>query len=102
MVIFNSLILLILDFYIYKGLRATRIKFPKHPAFPYLFWGFTFLLLAGVALSIYVSIPIVLRSYILVVFFCTFITKFIYAIVLLADDLRRGGVWLTSRGRQLW
>lgn len=94
MVIFNSIILLILDLYIFKGLRATRIKFPKHRAFPYLWWGFTLLLITAVALSIYTHMPLMLRSMILVAFFSTFVTKLIFALVLFMDDLRRGGVWL--------
>lgn len=34
------------------------------------------------------------RSIILVAFFLTFISKFTFILVLLADDIRRGGVWL--------
>lgn len=94
MVLLNSIVLLILDLYIFRGLRATRIQFPRKAIFPYLWWGYTVLLLIAVAVSIYVDIPLMVRSMILVLFFATFVTKFLYAIILLLDDLRRGGIWL--------
>lgn len=94
MIIFNSILLVILDFYIYKSLRATRMKFPKHPAFAWLWWGYSILLIGAIILSIYANIPLIVRSIILVTFFMTFTTKFIFALILLADDIRRGGVWL--------
>lgn len=94
MVVFNSIILVILDFYIFKGLRATRMKFPKSPAFSWLWWGYSLFLLAAIFISIYTNIPLAIRSIILVVFFMTFISKFIFSLILLMDDMRRGGVWL--------
>ncbi|HLW50849.1 MAG TPA: hypothetical protein VKZ78_07735, partial [Sphingobacteriaceae bacterium] len=94
MIFFNSIVLLVIDFYIYKGLRATQLGFPKSRLFPFLWWGYSFLLILSVFVSIYSNIPLMVRSVILVVFFSTFITKFIYILILLADDMRRGGVWL--------
>lgn len=94
MVVFNSIILVILDFYIFKGLRATRMKFPKSPAFSWLWWGYSLFLLAAIFISIYTNTPLAIRSIILVVFFMTFISKFIFSLILLMDDIRRGGVWL--------
>lgn len=52
------------------------------------------LLTACIFVSIYVSIPLMFRSIILVAFFLTFISKFTFILILLADDIRRGGVWL--------
>lgn len=94
MILFNSIVLLVIDLYIYKGLRATQLRFPKTRLFPFLWWGYSFLLILSVFVSIYTNIPLMVRSVILVVFFSTFITKFIYILILLADDIRRGGVWL--------
>lgn len=94
MVIINSIILLVLDFYIFKGLRATRLGFPKTRLFARIWWGYSLLLVAGIFVSIYVNIPLALRSVILVAFFLTFVSKFFFAVVLGLDDLRRGGVWL--------
>lgn len=94
MVIFNTIVLLILDFYIYKALRATSIRWASAPSFPKLWWGYSVLLTAGVVVSIYASIPLILRSIILVAFFITFSSKFIFMLILLVDDIRRGGVWI--------
>lgn len=94
MVIFNSIFLLFIDFYIYKALRATRIRWAASPLFPKIWWGYSLLLLACIFVSVYVSIPLMFRSIILVAFFLTFISKFTFILILLADDIRRGGVWL--------
>jgi len=94
MVIFNSILLLVLDFYIYKGLRATKLAFPKTRFFARVWWGYSVLLVASVFISIYFNIPLAFRSIILVAFFMTFVSKFIFALILGLDDLRRGGVWL--------
>ncbi|MEC3881477.1 metallophosphoesterase [Parapedobacter sp. 10938] len=94
MIVFNTIVLLLIDFYIYKALRASRIRWAIGPLFPKIWWGYSLLLTAGILVSIYVSIPLMFRSIILVAFFLTFISKFTYILILLADDIRRGGVWL--------
>lgn len=94
MAVFNTILLLVIDFYIYKALRATSIKWVASPLFPKLWWGYSFLLTAGIFISIYTNIPLILRSVILVAFFLTFFTKLIFMLVLLMDDLRRGGIWI--------
>ena len=94
MLIINSFLLLILDFYLFKGLRSTRISFFKKNLFPKLWWGYSGLLIIGLFAGIYFNIPLMFRSILLVLFFMTFTTKFIYALVLFFDDLRRGGIWL--------
>jgi len=94
MIIFNTIILLLIDFYIYKALRATRIRWAASPLFPKIWWGYSLLLTICIFVSIYISIPLIFRSIILVAFFLTFISKFTFILILLADDIRRGGVWL--------
>lgn len=94
MVLINSIVLLVLDFYIYKALRATRIKYVKGAWFPRLWWGYSVVTLLLVAISIYFNIPLALRSIILVLFFMTFTVKFIFAVIIGIDDIRRGGIWL--------
>src|SRR5690606_24681243 len=64
------------------------------PLFPKIWWGYSVLLTACIFVSIYVSIPLMFRSIILVAFFLTFISKFTFILILLTDDIRRGGVWL--------
>ena len=94
MILVNTVILLLIDFYIYKALRATRLQWAASSLFPKFWWGYTLLLTIGIFVSIYVNIPLMFRSIILVAFFLTFISKFIFILILLADDIRRGGVWL--------
>src|SRR5690606_15327706 len=104
MIIFNTIILLLIDFYIYKALRSTRLKWASSPIFPKVWWGYSLLLVSGVFVSVYFSIPLMFRAIILVAFFLTFVSKFVFILVLLADDIRRGGVWLkrmfTSKNKQ--
>ncbi len=92
--LFNALLLLLLDFYIYKALKATNIKWAKTRTFTYLWWGYSFLLLLGVILAIFINLRLAVRSIILVALFITFSSKVVYMLVLLADDIRRGAVWL--------
>ncbi|WP_312134783.1 metallophosphoesterase [Sphingobacterium sp.] len=91
----NTVLLFILDFYIFFALRATNIKFVKTKWFTYLWWGYSITLLIGLYISFQYSIPLMYRSIILVAFFMTAVSKFIFAAVLIIDDIRRGGIWLS-------
>lgn len=93
MIIINAILLFLFDFYIFNALRATNIKFVKKKWFAWLWWGYSAALLTGVFISFKFNIPLMYRSIILVAFFMTAVSKFIYVIVLLIDDIRRGGVW---------
>lgn len=95
MLIFNAVILFLLDFYIFLALRSTKIVFARKKWFTYLWWGYSLVLFIGLFISFKYNIPLAYRSIILVAFFLTAISKFIYAFILLLDDLRRGGVWVT-------
>lgn len=95
MLIFNAVILFLLDFYIFFALRSTKIVFARKKWFTYLWWGYSLGLFIGLFISFKYNIPLAYRSIILVAFFLTAISKFIYAFILLLDDLRRGGVWIT-------
>jgi predicted MPP superfamily phosphohydrolase len=94
MVLINSIVLLLLDIYIFKGVRATRMAFPKTALFSWIWWGYSIFLLVGIFISLYFNIPLAMRSIVLVAFFMTFVSKFIYAVILGLDDIRRGGVWI--------
>ncbi|MGN0021857.1 MAG: metallophosphoesterase [Sphingobacterium hotanense] len=91
----NTVLLFILDFYIFFALRATNIEFVKTKWFSYLWWGYSISLLIGLFISFQYSIPLMYRSIILVAFFMTAVSKFIFAAVLIIDDIRRGGIWLS-------
>jgi uncharacterized protein len=94
-----SILLIIIDIYIYRAIRSVSWKWKgqKHLSFTYIWWGYTFLLIAGVFVSIFFNIKFLLRSIILVVFFLTFVSKIFILPFLIADDLRRAGVWIRRK-----
>lgn len=95
MLIINVFVLLILDFYIFFALKATKIKFAKTKTFAILWWSYSILLSLGVIISFKFNIPLTVRSIFLVAFFLTAASKFFFFFVLILDDIRRGGLWLT-------
>ncbi|MFD1768700.1 metallophosphoesterase [Sphingobacterium suaedae] len=94
MLLFNAVLLLIFDFYIFFALRATKIKIAKKRWFPFVWWGYSIGLLLGLYVSAKFNLPLMYRSIILVAFFMTAVSKFIFIVILLIDDIRRGGVWI--------
>ncbi|WP_437921125.1 metallophosphoesterase [Sphingobacterium sp. LRF_L2] len=95
MLIFNAILLLVFDFYIFFALRATKIKIVQKKWFPLAWWGYSIGLLIGLYISAKFNIPLSYRSIILVAFFMTAVSKFIFIIILLIDDIRRGGIWIS-------
>lgn len=91
-----SVLLLIIDFYIYKAIRSVRPKWAKKKLH-YIWWGYSGLLIMGVFLSIYFNIRLTLRAIILVAFFITFISKIFFLPFLFIDDFRRAIIWLKTR-----
>src|SRR5690606_11856220 len=94
MLIFNAILLLILDVYIFYALRATKIKFARSKWFPYLWWGYSAALFLGLFIATMFTLPLAVRSILLVTLFMTAVTTFIYLLIILADDIRRGAIWL--------
>ena len=94
-----SILLIIIDIYIYRAIRSVSWKWKgqKHLLFAYIWWGYTFLLIAGVFVSIFFNIKFLLRSIILVVFFVTFVSKIFILPFLIADDLRRIAIWIKRK-----
>ncbi len=95
MLVFNAILLLVFDFYIFFALKATKIKLVHKKWFPFIWWGYSIGLFAGLFIAAKFSIPLSYRSIILVAFFMTAVSKFIYIVVVLMDDIRRGGVWIS-------
>ena len=95
MLIFNAILLFILDFYIFFALRSTNIDFVKKKWFGYVWWGYSIALAIGLFVSFKFNIPLMYRSIILVAFFMTAVSKFIYVLILIIDDLRRGGILIS-------
>ena len=96
MLIFNAILLIVFDFYIFFALRATKIKVTKTKWFAFVWWGYAISLLLGLYISPKFNIPLAYRSVILVAFFMTAVSKFIFIIILLLDDIRRGGIWIAK------
>ncbi|MBD1420727.1 metallophosphoesterase [Sphingobacterium chuzhouense] len=96
MLIFNAILLLVFDFYIFFALRATKIKVAKTKWFSVMWWGYSIALLLGLYISAKFNLPLAYRSVILVAFFMTAASKFIFIVVLLLDDIRRGGIWVAK------
>ncbi len=94
-----ALLLIAFDVYIYKAIISIYPQWTAHQKkrFKFIWWGYTFLLLLGVFLSIFFSIALWLRAIILVAFFITFVSKFFFIPVLLIDDTKRLIVWLKRR-----
>jgi len=94
MLVFNAILLLVFDFYIFFALRATKIKLVRTRWFTLAWWGYSIGLLISLVVSVRFDVPLSYRSIVLVAFFITATCKFIFILILLIDDLRRGGVWI--------
>jgi len=94
MLLINAVIIFLLDFYIFYALKATNIKLVKKRGFAIAWWTYSIGLLLGLIVSVKFNIPLTFRAVILVAFFLTAVAKFFFAVVLVIDDLRRGGIWI--------
>ena len=94
-----SILLILIDIYIYKAIRSVSWKWKnnKYLSFTHIWWGYTLLLIIGVFISIFFNIKFLLRSIILVVFFLTFVSKIFILLFLITDDLRRGFIWIKRK-----
>ncbi|SEM25490.1 hypothetical protein SAMN05216436_1036 [bacterium A37T11] len=90
----SVIILTILDFYIFSGLKASGIRWVQSRTFGILWWAYSLGLLVGVGLAVYADLPLGVRAVILVALFITFTCKAVYMLILLMDDIRRGAVWV--------
>lgn len=97
LILLNALILFLIDFYIYYALQKSSIRWAKLKLFKSLWWGYSVALVVGVIASFFLNLPLMLRSVVLVAFFLTFTSKVFYVLVLLIDEVRRGGVWIRRR-----
>src|SRR5690606_25361800 len=96
-IMLSSVILILLAVYIYTALRATKIKWARSKIFTVLWWGYSAVLFLGILGTIYLDLRLDIRSIILVALFITFATKFVFALIMIIDDIRRGGVWLSRK-----
>ncbi|MGZ3981765.1 MAG: metallophosphoesterase [Mucilaginibacter sp.] len=92
-----SIILLLLDAYIIKGIRAAFAKkrFIQKPGFTRYYWIVCVFLIAGALISIYLKIPVGFRAGVLLCFFILLLLKVAFLPFILVDDIRRIIVWLS-------
>ncbi|QQL48304.1 metallophosphoesterase [Mucilaginibacter ginkgonis] len=91
-----AIVLLVLDYYIYSGIiKGLRLRKGSVKAFGFFFWCFSFFLIAGLFLSIFVKLSVGIRAAILMAFFLTFAGKVLFLPFLFGDDIRRLFVWRT-------
>ncbi len=97
--LFITVILLIIDVYLFKAIKSIRPKWtPKQQRnFGYIWWGYSIFLILGVFLSIYFNIRLTLRAILMVAFFLTAVAKLIAIPFLIIDDIRRGIIWMKKR-----
>ncbi|NEU08716.1 metallophosphoesterase [Flavihumibacter sp. R14] len=96
MLMIISVLLIIIDLYIYKAVNSAFLKWnlKKRKLFKHLFWAYSFILLGSVLASIYLNLRLTARAIILVAFFLTFVSKVCFLLFLVIDDARRGITWL--------
>src|SRR5690606_41620066 len=96
-IVLNSVILLFLDIYIYKALRATDIKGAKTKLFSILWWTYSVLLFLGIIGTVYLDLRLTVRSIVLVALFITFVSSFVFGLFFLIAYISRRGLCLISR-----
>ncbi|SKB65011.1 metallophosphoesterase [Daejeonella lutea] len=94
-----TILLIIIDIYIYRAVRSVSWKWKDNNllTFRYIWWGYSLLLIIGVFIGIFFNIKFMVRTVILVLFFMTFISKIFILPFVLADDIRRGIVWIKRK-----
>ena len=94
-----SILLLVIDWYIFKALLSVNIKFidKRRKTFTWLYWGYSLVLIIGVFAGIFFGIKLTARAIILVAFFLSFATKIFFLPFLFIDDIRRGLKWLRTK-----
>ncbi len=89
-----SVLILAFDYYCYNAILSVFIKWKPltRKIFTTVWWGYSAFLIAGVFISIFITIPsayLGFRSIVLVAFFLTLACKAIFLPFLIIDDLRR-------------
>lgn len=94
-----TILLIVVDIYIYRAVRSVSWKWKDNNllTFKYIWWGYSLLLIIGVFVGIFFNIKFMVRTVILVLFFMTFISKIFILPFLLADDIRRGFLWIKRK-----
>src|SRR5690606_12020622 len=94
MLVFGAILILTLDIYIFFALRGSSILLTKNKWFALLWWGYNTILVTGLFITLRSDILFDYRSGIVIIFIITTICKFSFGLVLIIDDIRRGGMWI--------
>ena len=97
-----SIVLLIVDWYIYCAFISTKTGWSerKRRNVTRIWWGYTAFLILGVFSGIFFNLTLTVRAIILVAFFITFVSKIFFLPFLVADDIRRVIIRLTRKSKE--
>ncbi len=97
--LFISLLLLLLDLYLYKAIKAIRPNWTakQKRVFTYGWWGYSILITLGVFIGIYFNIRLTLRSILMVAFFLSSVAKIFFLPFVVMDDFRRSLLWMRKK-----
>ncbi len=97
--LFISFLLLLLDLYLYKAIKAIRPHWTtkQKKAFTYGWWGYSILITLGVFIGIYFNIRLTLRSILMVAFFLSSVAKLFFLPFVVMDDFRRSLLWMRNK-----
>jgi predicted MPP superfamily phosphohydrolase len=97
--LFISLLLLLLDLYLYKAIKAIRPNWTakQKRVFTYGWWGYSILITLGVFIGIYFNIRLTLRSILMVAFFLSSVAKLFFFPFVVMDDFRRSMLWMRKK-----
>ncbi|MET3978743.1 putative MPP superfamily phosphohydrolase [Mucilaginibacter sp. UYP25] len=95
------LVLIIIDYYILRGIQTAFIKkqFTRKRWFLGFYWFSSLFLITILLLSIYSKMPVGVRGAFLFLFFITFIFKIFYVLFIAVDDLRRFIIYLIRKNK---
>ncbi|MEY5069111.1 MAG: hypothetical protein RLZ47_973 [Bacteroidota bacterium] len=97
--LFISLLLLLLDLYLYKAIKAIRPNWSakQKRVFTYGWWGYSILITLGVFIGVYFNIRLTLRSILMVAFFLSSVAKLFFLPFVVMDDFRRSMLWMRKK-----
>lgn len=93
MLLINAFLLIFIDLYIFFALRESNFQFARSKSFPYIWWVYSAVLFIFLMITFKYEVPPFMRAVVLSLFFITAVSKFLYLPFLIADEIRRGGIW---------
>lgn len=97
MLLINAFLLLLVDIYIFFALRESNFRFARSKRFPYIWWSYSIVLFILLIITFRFGVSPFMRAAVVSLFFITALSKFLYLPFLIADELRRGGIWILRK-----